>query len=236
MQFAEINFLDFLAYGALGVSLALAILSYRLLSREQEKPEVRLPMLRSIRSYLIFAIVLSLFFGTVELIEFRFSDHKAQTALEQLWQDHLQEYPDSTLAQKIQRIAGNLNNDDSQQASQNQVAQLQAELQQCQSKLAEVDQGFYISITKLRKQIDKDPDGWLNITFNSNDKEEVFRLLECIFISLGEVKSPDQSKETLINKWREIKNRWNQQDREYIFRSDIPELVRIYLDRYYPRH
>ena len=58
---AGLNFIDFLAYGAIGIALALAILAYRLLSREQKNEQVREPMLKAIRNYFVLSIVLSLF-------------------------------------------------------------------------------------------------------------------------------------------------------------------------------
>lgn len=50
---------QFLAYGAIGLGLALAILAYRLLSKEQERPgNARAPVLRAIYVFMAFSLVL----------------------------------------------------------------------------------------------------------------------------------------------------------------------------------
>lgn len=50
---------QFLAYGAIGLGLALAILAYRLLSKEQERPgHARAPVLRAIYVFMAFSLVL----------------------------------------------------------------------------------------------------------------------------------------------------------------------------------
>lgn len=51
--------MEFLAYGAIGLGLALAILAYRLLSKEQERPgSARAPVLRAIYVFMAFSLVL----------------------------------------------------------------------------------------------------------------------------------------------------------------------------------
>ena len=58
----------FLQYGALGLTLALAFLAYRLPRKEQDRPEAREPILKHIRLYLAFAVLAMVVFAATELI------------------------------------------------------------------------------------------------------------------------------------------------------------------------
>ncbi|MFP3861176.1 MAG: hypothetical protein ACLFUW_10165 [Bacteroidales bacterium] len=236
MEFVDLNLLDFLKYGALGIALALAILSYRLLSKEQDKEEVREPMLKSIRYYLFFAVILSLFFGTVELVSENDNEgEQAKMAISALWEENFSHLNDSTLEQKINRIRNLPGNYDSRADTSEVCKTLEEKLIECEQELLEVNQGFYSVITKLRKAVDKDPDGWINIEFNKDEKEEIYSTLEKIYISLGESDDLNLSDEKIIEKWKKLKRNWSEENHKYIFRSDVPELVRIYLNKFHPR-
>lgn len=236
MEFVDLNLLDFLKYGALGIALALAILSYRLLSKEQDKEEVREPMLKSIRYYLFFAVILSLFFGTVELVSENDNEgEQAKMAISALWEENFSHLNDSTLEQKINRIRNLPGNYDSKVDTSEVCKKLEEKLIECEQELLEVNQGFYSVITKLRKAVDKDPDGWINIEFNKDEKEEIYSTLEKIYISLGESDDLNLSDEKIIEKWKKLKRNWSEENHKYIFRSDVPELVRIYLNKFHPR-
>ncbi|MFP4526427.1 MAG: hypothetical protein ACLFNL_08555 [Bacteroidales bacterium] len=235
MEFVDLNLLDFLKYGALGIALALAILSYRLLSKEQDKEEVREPMLKSIRYYLFFAVILSLFFGTVELVSENDNEgEQAKMAISALWEENFSHLNDSTLEQKINRIRNLPGNYDSKVDTSKVCKTLEEKLIECEQELLEVNQGFYSVITKLRKAVDKDPDGWINIEFNKDEKEEIYSTLEKIYISLGESDDLNLSDEKIIEKWKKLKRNWSEENHKYIFRSDVPELVRIYLNKFHP--
>lgn len=236
MEFVDLNLLDFLKYGALGIALALAILSYRLLSKEQDKEEVREPILKSIRYYLFFAVILSLFFGTVELVSENDNEgEQAKMAISALWEENFSHLNDSTLEQKINRIRNLPGNYDSKVDTSEVCKTLEEKLIECEQELLEVNQGFYSVITKLRKAVDKDPDGWINIEFNKDEKEEIYSTLEKIYISLGESDDLNLSDEKIIEKWKKLKRNWSEENHKYIFRSDVPELVRIYLNKFHPR-
>jgi len=234
MNFEPTQLLDFLAYGALGISLALSILAYRLLSKEQDKETVRPPILKAIRGYLIFALTLSLFFGLTEFIAQIREFKRPGKQIEQLWQQHFADRPDKNQAQKLARLQDALADYEKCSTLSARNKALNEALNQCKSDLSELNKGFYNNIIKLRKAIDQDPDGWINITFNPNEKEPLFHLLEQLFVSLGEQNTNKESTDKTIARWKEIKSRWSNRDTHYIFRSDIPELVRIYLDRFYP--
>jgi hypothetical protein len=51
--------IDLLKYGALGLGLALAILVYRLLRSEQRREVSREPILKAIRLYMLFSLLLA---------------------------------------------------------------------------------------------------------------------------------------------------------------------------------
>lgn len=235
MEFTDLNFLDFLKYGALGIALALAILSYRLLSKEQDKDEVREPMLKSIRHYLFFAVVLSLFFGTVELLtEKQQGRNQCEIAVLDIWEKNFSHFNDSTLTQKIKRIGSFTDNYESYLDTNTICKEIEEKLRDCEEELLESNRGFYPGITKLRKAVDNDPDGWINIEFNKTEKNEIYRILRRIFISLGEADDLNMSDDRVIEKWKNLKKQWSEENSNYIFRSDIPELVRIYLNKFHP--
>ena len=195
------DFIDFLKYGAIGISLALAVLSFRLLSKEQEKDVERPGFLKIIRVYMIFAMVLSIFFGVSEiLVPFMHRNTKVtdiQTEIDTL--------------DVCQRFVEQLNN--------------------CNNKLAEYDQGFYQNIIKLKKQLRLTPDGWTNLRFDPDSKAETFYLLTNIFKSLGYDYKNRTNKE-MISEWESLKNNWTDDKLSYIFNSDITELIKIYLKTY----
>ncbi len=234
MNFEPTQLLDFLAYGALGISLALAILAYRLLSKEQDKDTVRLPILKAIRGYLIFALTLSLFFGLTEFLTHIRTAIQPKNQIEQLWLQYFAEYPDNDHTQKLARLHTALADYKKCSLLAAENRELTIAVNQCESELSEFNQGFYNNIMKLRKAIDRDPDGWINITFKTENKTPLYHLLEQLFVSLGEQNSYTESPDGTIAKWQKIKSRWSNRDTHYIFRSDIPELVRIYLDRFHP--
>jgi hypothetical protein len=234
MNFEPTQLLDFLAYGALGISLALAILAYRLLSKEQDKETVRPPILKAIRGYLIFAFTLSLFFGITEFLTHIRELKRPGKQIEEMWQQHFADSPDKNQAQKLARLQDALADYEKYSTLAAKNKELNEALKQCKSDLSELNKGFYNNIMKLRKAIDQDPDGWINITFNPDEKEALFHLLEQLFVSLGEQNTYTGSTDKTIARWKEIKSRWSNRDTHYIFRSDIPELVRIYLNRFYP--
>ncbi len=60
--------LPFLQYGALGLTAVLAFLAYRLLRKEQDRPEPREPILRHIRLYVAFAVLAMIVFAATELV------------------------------------------------------------------------------------------------------------------------------------------------------------------------
>ncbi len=60
------DFVNFLSYGAIGISLALAILAYRLLTKVQNSQTERPAIIKQIKNFLWVAVFLSVFFGMME--------------------------------------------------------------------------------------------------------------------------------------------------------------------------
>ncbi len=61
--------LDYLAYGAIGIALATAILAFRLLSKEQKKEHPNESILKMIKWFMVLIVFFSLFFGIVEIVQ-----------------------------------------------------------------------------------------------------------------------------------------------------------------------
>ncbi len=235
------DYLNFLKYGAIGVSLALAIFSYRLLSREQDKPEVRLPILNTIKLYFGFALALSLFFGMVEFFTLGKKsslETAPNEAIDRLWAKHFKAFPDTTLEQKVDRIGDNLSPEKVDTAAVCREfirlnEECQEELDKLQEMLKDYDRGFYQNVIKLQKLRNKDNDGWINITFQPETKQEVYQALRDIFTGLR-LESKDYhalTDQQIIEEWRQFKRRYAaDKDLVYIYNSDISVLVRSFLD------
>ncbi|WP_075590987.1 stage II sporulation protein M [Labilibacter marinus] len=223
------EFLDFLKYGAIGISLALAILSYRLLSKEQEKDAERPAFLKSIKSYMFLTVFLSVFFGLIEVFIPSKKYSKNNTHVDNIWNKHFQEYNDSTMKQKVRRINDHIN---TAEVNPDEVCeQYMAQLEKCQNQLSEYDQGFYQNIIKLKKKLQSTPDSWTNLKFDTASKGETITLLKNIFISLG-YDYHQLSNQQIISKYETTKSTWAEDRQAYIFNSDITELIKIYLRTY----
>jgi hypothetical protein len=61
--------LEYLAYGAIGISMATAILTFRLLSSEQRKENPNESILKMIKLFMVLTVFFAVFFGVVELIK-----------------------------------------------------------------------------------------------------------------------------------------------------------------------
>ncbi|MEO1434281.1 MAG: hypothetical protein AAFV80_02010 [Bacteroidota bacterium] len=245
------EFIDFLKYGAIGIALVLAILSFRLLSKEQEKEKADKLILNSIRNYMIFALVITFLFGFLEFFKpgSTLPDNEAQTQLERLWKIKFgSEAADTTLSLKVDRIETFLRKPatPSQPDEPIDVAVVCKEytdqVKVLQDQLAAAQRsegGFYGSITKLRRELSKDPDGWTNLKFDRENKAGIFEALSNIFQKLDLDIAPDSAPEDVYKTWRTLKRQWwvNKEgdERDHlknVYSSDIPELVRIYLNNF----
>jgi hypothetical protein len=224
------EFLDFLKYGAIGISLALAILSYRLLSKEQDKPEVRIPILNSIKTYFLLAVFLSVFFGSIEIITTTLGtkEPKTNVSIEKIWDAHFSDFPDSTLAQKTDRISKNIKQNDASDCKD-----IALELQNCKNELKNFDVGFYQNVIKLQNLIKKDADSWINLGYQTENKQDVIVILKELFRSLGE-NSDQSTDQEILQKWKSVKAKWTNDPEKmgYIFQSDIAQVVKLFLIKF----
>lgn len=226
------EFLDFLKYGAIGISLALALLSYRLLSKEQEKDAERPAMLKSIKTYMLLTLVLSVFFGAIELVPKMQTSHEdSDKTINHLWQDYFAQYNDSTPRQKLARIRNFLEKPGIRVDTLEVCEQYRQQLEQCRAELAAYDIGFYQNIVKLKRQIQTSPDGWINLRYETESKTDFIKLLKATFNSLGYDCNKDNN-EAIVAKWESTKQTWADKQFEYVFNSDVTELIRLYLKTY----
>jgi len=221
------EFLDFLKYGAIGISLALAILSYRLLSKEQDKPEVRKPILNTIKIYFLLAVFLSVFFGAVEILTsvMNQKESKSNIPIDKIWESYFNKYPDSTTVQKTNRISAYLSEE------KDRFSDITAKYENCRKELEKFDKGFYQNVIKLKNALKSDADEWINIDYETEKKTEVIDLIKGIFMSFGENYDSLSGKE-VVAIWVEFKSKYTANTKKFtlIENSDITHIVRKYLD------
>jgi hypothetical protein len=229
-----INFIDFLKYGAIGIALALAILSYRLLSKEQEKEHVRDAMLKSIKTFFILSILLSLFFGVTEIITLGMSNDPVPEkgkGVKKIWKRHLSEYPDKSYEDKYDRIEdyvelGQEKRDASDCSDlQDEVAELTAELKKNDGG------GFYAIVAKLDGLIYTFDNKFINLSHRQDLKAEVFQLLPSLLQSLEITSLADNpSNEEILSAWCSLKKSWKMPEKHQknIYTGDIPRLLNDY--------
>jgi hypothetical protein len=147
-------------------------------------------------------------------------------------------FPDTTLKQKIDRIGDNLSPEkvDTTAVCREFIRlneECQEELDKLQEMLKDYDCGFYQNVIKLQKLRNKDNDGWINITFQPETKQEVYQALRDIFTGLR-LENKDYhalTDQQIIEEWRQFKRRYAaDKDLVYIYNSDISVLVRAFLD------
>lgn len=224
------DFLNYLQYGAIGIAMALAILTFRLLSKEQEREEVRENMMKAIKSFMVITVAVPVFFGVTELLN---ADKKYKEALDGIWQENFGSLPDSTLNQRINKINLTLHKI---QKEDNEIADcesdsLEALLKICQSSNDDAGNEFYLDIIQLRKEIQKFG-GSVNLEFEPENKLQVFQLLGKIFNTLEIAIEDKTSKEGVLKEWKKLKASFTTKDGKYINNSDILGVVKKYVDLY----
>ena len=212
--------LEFLKYGAIGIALALAALSYKLLAREQDKTEARLPVLNTIKFYFIFSIFLSLLFAGVELYSAVGKKSGNSEELDELHKTFFGNRPDSTDHQKTAALT-------------NLVLKLQQTNEQLTSQLESLNKedeslDFYKNISDLSAFVNQY--GGINLVYESNAKQEVFNTLNRLYIRLELCDNYIETNEAVINQWKSLKAKWSNESLQWIHNSDVGTLVRYYLD------
>jgi hypothetical protein len=225
------EYLEFLKYGAIGIALALAVLSYNLLSKEQDKPKIRPSMLKTIKTYFGLALGLSLFFGVLEVLPMFVPDKNGYDfkEIDRIWGTYVKNNEDSTYQEKLARIEMKLKEGPAEVDPLVICEDVQAALDNCKQKLSTNSTGFYASIASLRQGLNKDPDGWSRLDHLADQKGHLFDPLRQIFSRLGQ-NVDELSNEQLVENWKELKGKWTDTQLNYLFGSDIGQIVRSYLE------
>ncbi len=216
-------FLEFLKYGAIGIAMVLVVLSYRLLSKEQEKEHVREPMLKSIKSYIILALVLAAFFGVTEIVSLMIApaqnEDVLKTKIEGIYERNIPDQKDTTINAKLKAIESyaaigaqpleNVNSD----SLLSRIEQLENDLKYA----VHIEK-----ILRLKEIVLSDPDRFTNLYHNSDKKTTIFSLLGDILVVHGKLEESDlEIRQKLKNKliqetWVEYKD----------FRTDISDTTK----------
>lgn len=232
-------FLEFLKYGAIGIAMVLAVLSYRLLSKEQEKENVREPMLKSIRNYFLLSIVLSLFFGITEITTVLITPSGTNSQVDiteekvnSLYNRQLKDHGDKTLEEKLTKIEYFVQRGvDSKYDSSGE--QLRNQLSLAQKELATMKGQRYVdAVYALRDLVDADSLNFINIRHQPWNKERHYKLLYQILSHLSKVDATAKNQKQLLQKaWEDFKNSYafisEKNPSYYIVKSDIDELVKF---------
>lgn len=232
-------FLEFLKYGAIGIAMVLAVLSYRLLSKEQEKEHVREPMLKSIRNYFLLSIILSLFFGVTEIATTLIPDSNSVTQVDttkekvnSLYQRQLKGQGDNNIDEKLSKIeyfvqrGVNSKYDSDGEALKNQLADAQKEIATLRAER------YVNAVYALRDLVDADSLHFINIRHQPWNKERHYKLMYEILSHLSKIESAAKNQKELIRtSWEEFKKTYafisDKNPSYYIVKSDIDELVKL---------
>ena len=244
-----LNFIDFLAYGAIGIALALAILSYRLLSKEQQREEVREPMLKSIRNYFIMSIVLSLFFGTGEIISMLSSEaggEGEEATIAKLWDMHVADHPEEEYTQttteqkksKMLELMRTAKDHANRPDNSEVIRKLRDSLNTQIAQGEQLDNSFYVKFETFRRVYSKlkteTASGKYIFLISQPVDSPIFEIMRKLLVIMGKDVSA-ASKADLISVWSKLKRRWDPRKAEdkkldHIESFDFPGLVRYYLD------
>lgn len=208
----------FLKYGAIGISLALAILSYRLLSKEQDRDIIREPMLKAIKGFLFLALALSIFFGITEIVPKVFGSNTVYAGVNNHQTDSL------AMALKNEKELSKTQAD----ALKNYSDKLNV----CNDNLRVAPSPFYNKVMTLSGKL---PEFGGSITLNylpaGKDSAGVFDLLNEIYPYLDSVYVKKQLTNTeIIAKWKQLKANYYDRNLDMIQSFDIPKLITSYIN------
>ena len=114
------------------------------------------------------------------------------------------------------------------------LSEKESEIERYKGELNQLNRNFYTKIYRLKKAIYQ-YDNFINLSFNSDKKQEVFTLLQEIFESLQmlppseDLKTPD-----IIKTYQNFKKQYYQAEDpakySYIFQSDLSHFIQAYLE------
>lgn len=203
-------FLEFLKYGAIGIAMVLVVLSYRLLSKEQEKEHVREPMLKSIRTYFLLALAMTLFFGITEIVSLSVGTN-APNSIEDETKNELLSFLDEEIPDNAPHDSEKVTRTTEDYIRQGvNYPSLELKLEQADSlndlinasKILVEEQLFNTAVTCLEILVNNDPTFSINIDFRGSEKTNHYDMLEII------LSHENQFLDTNLDRRKRIRDAW----------------------------
>lgn len=229
--------IDALKYGAIGLSAILFIVSSRLLIKEQNREnDARQAILNMIKWFLTATFLLAIFFGALEFLNPNKNNTTIEDAITEVWECHHSEHlSDTTILLKADRIRNKAHDWSSTIDSAKVCEELIGELEKYKAEQSSIEYEFYTYIIRLKKEVNE-KGGTINVDYNpNNDKKKVYEILEYIFINLEESDKQNMSEEEIRTNWKQYKRTWATNNFKFIDYWDVAQLVREYLDKFYPK-
>ncbi|MFT5337376.1 MAG: hypothetical protein ACJAY8_000177 [Sphingobacteriales bacterium] len=225
---------EILKYGALGLCAILLSYVTRLTYMEQKRPgEARKSILRNINYLLLSSILLTIVFAYSEFVSRIDTDSIIQTRINDVWlKKYSKHLNDTTITLKSERIFEN---------SQDIVdvnsicAKYISNLDSCENKILSFDSEFYANILLLRREIEKVGGDFINVDHGVENKKQVYSILRKILTKLDVVSKENVTDEEIRKLWKSTKRTFSSQEPKNIITWDLAQLVRIYINKFYPR-
>ena len=229
---------EILRYGALGLCVILLSFVTRLIYTEQKRPKsARKPILRNINYLLVSSMVLTIVFAISEFVLKNKIDPTIQAGIDKAWSATFSEFKnDSTTTLKAKRILEN-NLPDSQVTKDTTAicATYISELENIKKEISNLDNDFYTNILLLRREIEKAGGDFINIDWDVENKKPVYDILKTILIKLDRISNQNATHEEIRKAWKATKRTFTPKTPKYIVDWDLAQLVRIYINKFYPR-
>ena len=130
----------------------------------------------------------------------------------------------------------------------NKISELEKSLAACNQELTDADRSYYMKIIKLRLIAKNEMDGTsINLVFNQISKNEVFTILEKVFITLGKIDpSVDVTPDYIVRIYVKFLNYYGLQEKlistndegnytgVYLTDYVTSMMIRAYLEKFYP--
>lgn len=156
-----------------------------------------------------------------------------ELAINKIWKSYYaNNITDTTLIQKTNRIKNTPLLENRTIDTLKVCEQLKQELDECRQDLNKIDHKFYTNIVLLKLDIDEKGES-INIDWDEKNKKDTYTILEEILIELDQLQPDNNSNLTIKNTWKKYKGTWSQQNTKYILYSDLPQLVRKYLNKFH---
>lgn len=230
-------FLEFLKYGAIGIAMVLVVLSYRLLSKEQDREMVREPMLKSIKSYITLALIITAFFGITEIVSLTISNKSdsvgLNTEIERVYKRNFKDGTDKSVEEKLAAIDESLR--DGKKSINTEDQDKEKEIAELEKIIQQANFGEYVDVVlQIKDSIDQSKRNFINLTHNEESKSHYYQMLGKILSYLKLFDASEKSSNAqILAKWAELKRTYaylgneNTNRVEWIVGSDISQLLKI---------